>query len=46
MDLFSLIKAVLPLRRRNCDSMKKKSSLLVEPLVRNGASPTSATTMR
>jgi hypothetical protein len=42
-------KAVLPLRRRDCDSIKNNSlysRLLVEPSVRNGASPTSATTMR
>jgi hypothetical protein len=42
-------KAVLPLRRRDCDSIKKKSlynSLLVETSVHNGASPTSATTMQ
>jgi hypothetical protein len=42
-------KAVLPLRRRDCDSIKKKalySRLLVEPSVPNGASPTSATTIR
>jgi hypothetical protein len=38
-------KAVLPLRRRDCDSIKK-SRLLVEPSGRNGASPTSVTTMR
>jgi hypothetical protein len=42
-------KAVLPLRQRDSDSIKKKSlysCLLVEPSVRNGASSTSATTMR
>jgi hypothetical protein len=41
-------KAVLPLRRCDCDSIKKSlyGRLLVEPSVRHGASPTSATTMR
>jgi hypothetical protein len=41
--------AVLPLRRRDSDSIKKKSLFsrqLGEPSVRSGASPTSATTMR
>jgi hypothetical protein len=49
LKLIWLYKAVLPLRRRDCDSIKKKHhftvALLVEPSVRNGASPTSATTM-
>jgi hypothetical protein len=40
------LQAVLSLKRRDCDSIKRKSRLLVEPSVRNGASPTSATTMR
>jgi hypothetical protein len=42
-------KAVFPLRQRDCNSIKKKllySRLLIERSVRNGASPTSATTMR
>jgi hypothetical protein len=37
--------AVLPMRRRDCDLIMKKSRLLVAPSVRSGTSPTSATTM-